>query len=87
METLLVVDRKTGRVDHPTLGNMYMDVTLLDHGTSEWGFKLLSESKKNGGAPVGGRHTVYIEVREFENSIDKPLAIIAGGILYWGTCR
>lgn len=87
MDAVLVIDRKTGRVSHPTLGNTYMDVTLLDYGTSDWGFKLISESKKNGGAPSGGRHVLYIEVKEFEGSREKPLAIISEGVVYWGACK
>lgn len=84
METpFLDIDRDTGRVAHPLIGNesyFAEDVTLIDRGSERWSFKAIA------GTEVAG-HVRYYEVHEYVDGPDKPLLAVADGVAYWGTCR
>ncbi|MBF9029773.1 hypothetical protein HKCCE3408_05135 [Rhodobacterales bacterium HKCCE3408] len=81
METSVAIDRDTGLVIHPVIGNSGIsDVTLLNRGSEDWAFKVIADTG-------GGGNVVYHEVLEYVDGSDKPLLAIAGSIAYWGTCR
>jgi hypothetical protein len=83
MGTPLNIDRDTGRVIHPVIGNESYhtaDVTLINRGSEGWSFKAIA------GAEFSG-HIRYYEVHEYEDGPDKPFLAVADGVAYWGTCR
>jgi hypothetical protein len=89
METTMAIDRRTGAIIHPVLGNTaYRKTTVLDFGDKEWSFKALSESGHNPNEPnpIGG-NTVYIEVAEFTDAIQKPFIVVQSGTVYLGYCE
>ena len=84
MKSEVIVDRRTGRVFHPAIGNEYFEnVIVLDKGSSEWSFKSLAfvQSEQTGGSFVR-----YIEVYEFEEGEVKRFMAVAEGITYSGVC-
>ncbi len=80
MKTSVAIDRNTGRVIHPSIGNTsFQQVILLNRGSAGWSFKSIADSG-NGG------NVRYYEVQEFAEGPNKPFVAIADGIAYWGTC-
>jgi hypothetical protein len=64
-ETTVAIDRQTGIVIHPTIGNaqfqLWGNIEVIDAGSSDWGFKVVAIS------PDGGQHRNfrYYEVQEY----------------------
>ncbi|MFG6552462.1 hypothetical protein [Sulfitobacter sp. 1A16808] len=80
METTVAIDRKTGRVIHPTIGNAsFTNVTVLNEGSPSWGFKVLADSG-NGG------HIRYYEVHEHDVGATKAFLAVSDGIAFIGRC-
>jgi hypothetical protein len=87
METTVAIDRRTGAIIHPVLGNTgYRKTTVLDFGGEEWSFKVLSESGHLPNDPPIGGNTLYVEVEEFDEGFQKPFVAIQGGTAYLGYC-
>ncbi|WBU58729.1 hypothetical protein [Paracoccus sediminicola] len=81
METTVAIDRITGRVIHPVIGNTsFSNVTLLNEGSASWGFKALADSGEGG-------HVRYYEVQEYDEGDVKTFLAIADGIAFFGECR
>jgi hypothetical protein len=81
METTVAIDRETGRVIHPVIGNTsFNDITVLNRGSGSWSFKALADSGDGG-------HVRYYEVSEYVESAEKPFVVVADGIAFWGTCH
>jgi len=81
METTVAIDRKTGRVIHPVIGNTSFNyVTLLNEGSDSWSFKVLADSGKGG-------HVRYYEVHEYDEGAAKPFLAVSDGIVFAGECR
>ena len=81
METAVAIDRETGRVIHPVIGNTsFNSVTLLNEGSDSWGFKALADSGEGG-------HIRYYEVHEYDEGAVKPFLAVADGIVFFGECR
>lgn len=77
MKTSVGIDRMTRRVIHPRIGNTSFDETnLLNSGSSDWSFKVFSNSGDGGWVR-------YYEVSEHSDSVQKPFLAVADGILYW----
>lgn len=81
METTVAIDRRTGRVIHPVIGNTsFNSVTLLNEGSASWGFKALADSGEGG-------HIRYYEVHEYDEGAIKSFLAVADGIAFFGECR
>ena len=81
METTVAIDRKTGRVIHPVIGNTsFNNVTLLNEGSASWGFKAFADSGAGG-------HVRYYEVHEYDVGAVKAFLAVADGIAFLGECR
>ena len=81
METTVAIDRRTGRVIHPVIGNTsFNNVTLLNEGSASWGFKAFSDSGEGG-------NVRYYEVHEYDESAVKTFLAVADGIAFFGECR
>lgn len=81
METTVAIDRGTGRVIHPVIGNTsFNNVTLLNEGSASWGFKALADSGEGG-------HVRYYEVHEYDEGAVKAFLAVADGIAFFGECR
>lgn len=81
METTVAIDRKTGRVIHPTIGNTsFNNVTLLNEGSASWAFKSFADSGEGG-------HIRYYEVHEYDEGPVKTFLAVASGIAFFGECR
>lgn len=81
METTVAIDRKTGRVVHPVIGNTsFNSVTLLNEGSRSWAFKALADSGQGG-------HIRYYEVHEQDEGAVKTFLAVADGIAFFGECR
>jgi hypothetical protein len=87
LETTVAIDRRTGATIHPVLGNTsFRKTTVLNAGSNDWSFKVLSESGTGSGAPVGG-HVIYVEVEEWAEGFRKPFLAVAQGIAFLGYCE
>jgi len=81
METTVAIDRKTGRVIHPVIGNTnFNNVTLLNEGSASWSFKAFADSGEGG-------HVRYYEVHEYDEGEAKPFIAVANGVAFLGECR
>jgi hypothetical protein len=81
MKTTVGIDRMTGRVIHPSIGNTsFNEINLLNFGSSDWSFKVVADDGEGGWVR-------YYEVEEYSASVQKPFLAVADGILYWGSCR
>lgn len=81
METTVAIDRDTGRVIHPTIGNtVFPVITVLNRGSDQWSFKVMADSGEGG-------HVRFYEVHEYVEGTVKPLVAVVDGIAFWGTCR
>jgi len=80
-ETTVTINRRTGRVIHPIIGNTnFNNVTLLNEGSASWGFKALADSGEGG-------HVRYYEVHEYDEGAVKAFLAVADGIAFFGECR
>lgn len=87
-EKPIYVDRYTGEITHPFLGNTYYpNIILLSSGFGGWGFKVISFSPRPKTPSEGGVHSHYFEIITFENGETKPFRAISDGVNFWGTCR
>jgi len=87
METTVAIDRRTGAIIHPILGNTtYRTTTVLNYGNESWAFRVLSESGTTQDDPSGG-HIVYAEVAEYAEGFRKPFLAVDRGIAYFGYCE
>ena len=87
MQQSLAIDRRTGAIIHPIMGNTtYRTTTVLDYGNESWAFRVLSESGTTPDDPSGG-HIVYAEVGEYADGHRKPFLAIESGIAYFGYCE
>jgi hypothetical protein len=87
MKTTVAIDRRTGALIHPVVGNTsYRTTTVLADGDESSAFKLLSES---GTAPdeLSGGNIIYAEVEEYAKGARKPFLLIDSGIAYFGYCE
>ena len=82
MKTTVAIDRMTGRIIHPVIGNTsFTHVTLLNRGSRlAWNFKALADSGDGG-------HVRYYEVHETVPDPKKTFLAVADGIAFWGTCE
>jgi hypothetical protein len=81
MKTTVGIDRMSGRVIHPSIGNTsFNEIKLLNSGSSDWSFKVVADDGNGGWVR-------YHEVKEYWLGLDKPFLAVAEGILYWGSCR
>lgn len=81
MKSQVGIDRNTGRVIHPVIGNTsFNEVTLLNRGSANWSFKALADSG-NGG------NVRYYEVHEYSDGAAKPFLAVADGLIYFGWCE
>jgi hypothetical protein len=84
----IYVDRYTGEITHPWLGNTYYsNIVLLSSGFGGWGFKVISFSPRPDTPTAGGVASHYVEIETFAEGKGKPFAAISSGVNYWGTCR
>lgn len=79
----LVIDRVSGVVVHPMLDNSLGDNQVLDVGSSEHSFKLLSRFGLHGGFPGVN----YYEVDEYDEGPEKSLRVMAHNYVFSGICR
>lgn len=87
IRTTVSIDRRTGAVIHPVLGNTsHRTTTVLDHGDESWAFRVLSESGTTSDDPSGG-NIVYVEVTEYATGVRKPFLAVDDGIAYLGYCE
>lgn len=88
MNEPIFVNRDTGEVSHSVFGNStFNNVYLLNRGSSEWGFKVFSDSGRTAmGEENYGGYTHYFEVEEFAEG-DKRFVGVDDGNAFWGTCR
>jgi len=81
MKTTVAIDRVTGRVIHPVIGNTsFNSVILLNKGSASWSFRALAGDGQGG-------HVRYYEVREYDKDEAKPFIAVADGIAFFGECR
>lgn len=80
-DTTIAIDRTTGQVIHPGLGNINFDsINLIHPGDDERSFAAV--------AVAGGGNTVFFyEVQEWVESDQKPFTIVGRFNVYWGNCR
>ncbi len=77
MEDTVAIDRVTGRVIHPVIGNTsFNNVTLLNEGSASWGFKAIADSGEGG-------HIRYYEVHEYDEGASKAFLAVADGIAFF----
>ena len=87
MKTTVAIDRRTGAIIHPIMGNTaYRTTTVLDYGNESWAFRVLSESGTSPDDPSGG-NIIYVEVAEYAEGYRKPFLAIESGIAYLGYCE
>ena len=80
-ESMVAIDRATGLVDHPVIGNVsFRNTVLLNKGSSSWNFKVISDSG-NGG------HVRSYEVHEIDEGVSKGFVAISDGTAFIGSCR
>lgn len=80
-QTTVAIDRATGLVIHPVIGNTgFVQVTLMHRGSDTTSFRSIADSGSGGNAR-------YYEVLEFTEGSEKPFVAIAEGIAYWGSCQ
>ncbi|SMX25242.1 hypothetical protein [Boseongicola aestuarii] len=85
MESSVAIDRATGLVIHPTLGNsVYDKVELLSFGSSGWSFRAVAITE---GFDGKGGPGAYYEVKEWEDGPKKPMVIVDGGVVFFGECE
>ncbi len=78
-EQAFTIDRKTGRVIHPVLGNANaLERIILTSGDSSSRFRLLSRWPSGEG--------MYVEVQEFEEGPRKPFIAVLDMRAYFGFC-
>ena len=81
------VDRATGTVLGRVLSNSsYATRTVIDPGSEEQSFKLISISAEVGGTD-GGHNAAYLEIKEFESGYLKPFILVNNGRVLTGTCE
>jgi len=76
-----VLDRATGSFLGKYLTNSEWSTTVLDRGSKEQSYKAIS---KNQG---GYLHTMYLEVKIFSASEQKPFYLADGNTIYTGVCK
>lgn len=86
-ETTVAIDRRTGAIIHPVIGNTtYRTTTVLEYGSEDWSFRVLSESGTASDDPTGG-NVVYAEVAEYKEGFRKPFLAVKDGVAYMGYCE
>ena len=84
--TTFLVDKNSGLIKGYWVFNEYLPTkTIIDSGSSEQSFKLLSLSAD---VPEtnGGKHAMYLEVKEYAETREKPFMHIDGNIVRTGVC-
>lgn len=83
-ETTLAIDRITGRVIHPILGNTsFPFIEVIDPGSDEWSFKVFARSAADG----PHMHVWYYQVDEYETGLVKPFLAVGEGFAFVGSCE
>lgn len=78
------IDRKTGRVIHPVIGNTnFAAIEVIHAGSSQNSFKALAQTLPG----RRGNFVRYYEVREFHEGFQKPFLAVVDSTVYFGTCR
>tara|TARA_R110002049_G_scaffold306707_1_gene505645 strand:+ start:2209 stop:2595 length:387 start_codon:yes stop_codon:yes gene_type:complete len=81
MKTSVAIDRRTGRVIHPVIGNTsFNNVTLLNEGSASWSFKVFADSGEGG-------NVRYYEVHEYDPGATKAFLAVSDGIAFIGECH
>ena len=79
----VTIDRQTGHVIGPVLGNSFFPrKEVLDFGSEDWSYDSIALS-------AGPEHfTVnFYQVKEFHQGLEKPFLAVVDGTAYVGTCR
>lgn len=83
MDTPVAIDRASGMVIHPYIGNStFLHREVLDPGSEEWGFKVIAYS-----SPQPNRHLRYVEAQEYAEGPEKPFLAVSDDVAYAGTCQ
>ena len=81
-----LVDKNSGLVKGNWLGNeVWPTKTIIDSGSSEQSFKLLTLSADVIGTN-GGKHAQYLQVEEFAETLEKPFMWTDGNFVVTGVC-
>ena len=84
--TTFLVDKNSGLVKGTWLGNeVWPTKTIIDSGSSEQSFKLLTLSADVIGTN-GGKHAKYLQVEEYAETLEKPFMHTDGSIVATGVC-
>lgn len=84
----LYVDRQSGQITHPWLGNTYYaHIVLLSSGSDEWSFKVISFSPRPESPDKGGVHSHWFEILTWEDGVKKPFQGSSDNMSFWGSCQ
>ena len=84
--TTFLVDKNSGLIKGYWVFNEYLQTkTIIDSGSSEMSFKLLSLST-DVPDPNGGKHAMYLDVKEYAETLEKPFMHTDGSVVRTGVC-
>lgn len=76
-----IIDRKTGKYKFKEFGNEFYENTVIDVGSKEQSYKVISKSSG------GYIHTQYVQVDVFQNNGDMNFRIMDSEVLLTGFCQ